>query len=53
MIKNVLIYQNGMVAVCNEKGKQMPSLQGRWEDMAKKIYQKATASTVWDDYRAE
>jgi len=41
-----------MVAVYNEKGEQMPSLQGRWKDMASKIYQKATASTIWEDSRA-
>jgi len=52
MVKTVLIFQNGVVTVFNEKGEQIPSLQGRWRDMASKIYRKATASTVWDDYRA-
>lgn len=31
-ITTVLVFANGMVAVCDEHGKQMPEYQGRWID---------------------
>ena len=36
-IATVLVFANGMVAVCNEHGEQMPEYQGRWDDMREMI----------------
>lgn len=32
MIKHVLVFLNGMVAVFDEKGEQLPEYQGRWNE---------------------
>lgn len=37
MITDIIIFPNGMVAVCNHEGKQIPSLQGRWSNRKLRI----------------
>lgn len=41
-IRSVFKFPNGMVAVCDESGQQVPELQGRWDD-------KCTAIAPHDD----
>jgi hypothetical protein len=36
-IKTVMIFQNGLCAVFNEAGRQMPEYQGRWDKMESAI----------------
>lgn len=38
-IKTVMRFWNGMVAAFDEEGQQIPEFQGRWEDVASKIYE--------------
>lgn len=35
MITDIVIFPNGLVAVCNEKGNQIPQLQGRYSEKKK------------------
>lgn len=37
MIKDVILWQNGMVMVFDEKGQQIPEYQGRVEDVKESI----------------
>jgi len=37
MICSVFVFQNGMVAVTDEKGQQVPELQGQWKEKKGKI----------------
>ena len=36
-VKAVFRFANGMVAVCDENGQQIPELQGRFEEMREAI----------------
>lgn len=40
MIKGVILHSNGMVMVFDENGEQMPSYQGEFSDVYKKITDK-------------
>ncbi|EPZ43838.1 hypothetical protein [Alicyclobacillus acidoterrestris] len=50
-VMDVFIFRNGIVAVCDEKGEQIPELQGRWERKAIKILRRSTAKTRFFDCR--
>lgn len=44
MIAEVILWQNGVVMVQDEHGKQMPDYQGRVEDVAEKVLKDAPRS---------
>jgi hypothetical protein len=46
--KHVMRFENGMVAVFNEAGEQIPELQGKYEDVAERIRVAATSDTVFE-----
>lgn len=37
MIRHIYVFTNGMVAVLDEHGQQMPEYQGKWGEMREKI----------------
>jgi hypothetical protein len=47
MIKSVYKFPNGMVAVFDENGKQIPEYQGKWKDLEEKINENANDKTEW------
>ncbi len=52
MIKSVFRFPNGQIAVCDEKGKQIPELQGRdTPELRKKIDKQITKSTEFYGYK--
>ena len=50
-IKSVFRFNNGMVAVCDQFGNQMPNYQGRWTDMRESILRDAPEDTEWNGIR--
>lgn len=53
MIKSVFKFPNGMVAVCDEKGEQLPEYQGKYEDVKDKILADAPSDTEWNGWPGE
>lgn len=50
MIKSVIKSQNGMTLVFDEKGKQMPAYQGRYEEVRERILADAPLDVLfWHD----
>ncbi len=47
MIKNVYIFQNGMVMVFDDKGQQMSDYQGCWIKMREKIIADGSAASFY------
>lgn len=50
----VILFPNGMVAVCDRAGVQMEEMQGRFSQVAGKILEAATEETVfygWPDIK--
>lgn len=47
-IKSVFVFANGMVAVCDQYGEQMPRYQGRWDEKEAKIRRDAGPSVKWN-----
>ncbi len=45
-VSSVYIFPNGMVAVFDSKGEQVPELQGEWTEKAKQIYAVSDADTT-------
>jgi hypothetical protein len=44
MLTHVFVFQNGLVAVFDSYGKQIPMLQGRWDDVKDKVIPAIEAS---------
>ncbi len=48
--KTVFVFPNGMAVVCDEKGKQIPELQGKFEDVKEKILKAADGNTEFNGW---
>lgn len=44
----VFVFKNGMVAVTDQFGQQMPGLQGKWVDKEADIAAASTFDTKWN-----
>ena len=49
-VKAVFRFPNGMVAVTDERGEQIPELQGRFEDVKEKVEAAANEQTEWNGW---
>ena len=48
MIKTVFVFPNGMVAVCDENGQQIPEYQGKWVEKKNMIIADSTNQTEFN-----
>jgi hypothetical protein len=46
-LKSVFFFENGNVAVCDETGRQIPELQGRFSEVAERVEAAADDQTEW------
>lgn len=46
MIATVIVFPNGLVAVCDEHGQQIPAYQGRWTEMREAILRDKPAHVI-------
>lgn len=42
LIKSVFVFPNGMCAVCNQDGQQIPELQGEWNEVKRLVFEAAS-----------
>ena len=47
-IKAVFVFPNGMCAVTDQKGEQMPDYQGRWSEVEQKVRAAAGPNVEWN-----
>jgi hypothetical protein len=48
VIRAVFVYPNGMCAVTDQFGQQMPEFQGRWAEVEKKVREAAGSDVEWN-----
>jgi hypothetical protein len=37
MIKDIIVFANGLLAVCDDRGEQMPEFQGRYSEVVERL----------------
>jgi hypothetical protein len=47
----VMIFANGLCAVFDRNGRQIPRLQGDWSQMYGKVLRRCSDTTRFEDYR--